>query len=170
MELMQKLFWAIINGFKKLIENFIHFIQELLRKIRNWFARYQMLIVFVISLAISIGLLIWLRNPFLSVLIILILMYKYSPERESDTTAQNFKKKVGYRGAIYGCLIGTALIYLPFFGWIIALAILVFLSYLIWVVRNSEELYQLPIQWRFWSATLTIIDAIVLVVLFIVRF
>jgi hypothetical protein len=94
-----------------------------------------------------------------------LILWKFSPEKDDDITNANFRNKILYRTALYFCLVGTGVIYLPPMGWLYALCIFVFLGYLIWIVRNSEDLYGLPIYWRFFTSLFAIIDFGVLIYL-----
>ena len=111
---------------------------------------------------------------FLSGLIFLITCYPVSPEKGEDTTPLSFTLKIIYRALIIACSIGVLSSLFPVFldkPWIITLFILAFFGYVIWIVRRSEELYNLPIYWRFISSLGAIIDFIITVILlFIVGF
>jgi hypothetical protein len=115
----------------------------------------------------------WL-NFSLSGLIFLITCYPVSPEKGKDTTPLSFALKIIYRALVVACGIGVLIWFIPDIvtkPWIITLLILAFFGYVIWIVRRSEELYNLPIYWRFISSLGAIIDFIITVVfLFIFGF
>jgi len=103
-------------------------------------------------------------------LIFLIVYYPVSPEKEADTKSRNFALKILYRTLLMICLVGAASALIEPIPWIYTLFILAFIGYIIWVVRRSEELYQLPIYWRFMSSLAAIIDFIITVILVLFHF
>ncbi|MHA1561073.1 MAG: hypothetical protein ACTSPA_03020, partial [Promethearchaeota archaeon] len=110
------------------------------------------------------------NNIFISGLIFLIVYYPVSPEQEEDTKPINFALKILYRTLIMICLVGSASALIPQIPWIYTLFLLAFFGYVIWVVRRSEELYNLPIYWRFMSSLGAIIDFIITAILLLIYF
>jgi hypothetical protein len=128
------------------------------------------LIVGIASFIILYNILSILNNAFLSGLIFLFIYYPVSPEREEDTKPKIFALKILYRTLILICLVGSGSALIPPISWIYTLFLLAFFGYVIWVVRRSEELYNLPIYWRFMSSLGAIIDFIITAILLLVYF
>ncbi|QEE15075.1 hypothetical protein DSAG12_00898 [Promethearchaeum syntrophicum] len=122
---------------------------------------------FIVILNLAIEQISFAINGFISGLIFLIVYYPVSPEREEDTKPRNFALKILYRTLIMICLVGSSSALIPSEAWIYTLFLLAFFGYVIWVVRRSEELYNLPIYWRFMSSLGAIIDFIVTAILLI---
>ncbi|MHA1765929.1 MAG: hypothetical protein ACTSVK_06660 [Promethearchaeota archaeon] len=128
------------------------------------------LIIGTVSFIILYATLSIVNNVFLSGLFFLIVFYPVSPEREEDTKPKIFALKILYRTLVMICLVGAASALIPPIPWIYTLFLLAFIGYVIWVVRRSEELYQLPIYWRFMSALGAIIDFIITALLLLFYF
>ena len=120
---------------------------------------------FIILLNLAIEQITFATNGFISGLIFLIVYYPVSPEREEDTKPRNFAFKILYRSLIMICLVGAASALIPAEPWIYTLFLLAFFGYVILVVRRSEELYNLPIYWRFMSSLGAILDFIITAIL-----
>ena len=125
---------------------------------------------FIVLLNLAIERITLANNGFISGLIFLIVYYPVSPEKEEDTKPRNFALKILYRTLIMICLVGAASTLIEPISWIYTLFLLAFFGYVIWVVRRSEELYNLPIYWRFMSSLGAIIDFIITVILMLFYF
>jgi len=128
------------------------------------------IISFVILSNLAIEQISLMNNVFISGLIFLIVYYPVSPEREEDTKPRNFALKILYRTLIMICLVGAISELIQAIPWIYTLFLLAFFGYVIWVVRRSEELYNLPIYWRFISSLGAIIDFIITAILLLIYF
>jgi len=142
-----------------------HFIVRVWKVMVLFYHNHKRIVYSGLGLILGVGAYFILENLFLSGLIFLIVYYPVSPEREKVTSPKIFSLKILYRTLVVVCLIGTANKIIPPTPWIYTLFILVFLGYVIIVVRRSEELYHLPIYWRFISSLSAIIDFLVTVFL-----
>ena len=158
------------------IKNFFIFLWD---KMVSFYYKHKRLVFSVLGLILGIISFIFLfnletdqitivNNVFISGLIFLIVYYPVSPEREEDTQPRNFALKILYRSLIMICLVGASSALIPPIPWIYTLFLLAFFGYIIWVVRRSEELYNLPIYWRFMSSLGAIIDFIVTAILLLI--
>ncbi len=156
-------------------------IMRLLLKIKNFFIliwnkiiafyyKHKRIVFSGLGLILGIVSFYILENAFLSGLIFLIVFYPVSPEKEEDTKPKNFALKILYRTLIMICLVGAGSAFIPADPWIYTLFLLAFFGYVIWVVKRSEELYNLPIYWRFISSLGAIIDFIVTAILMVLYF
>ena len=128
------------------------------------------IVSFVILSNLALEQISLLNNVFISGLIFLIVYYPVSPEKEEDTKPRNFASKILYRTLILICLVGSASALIPPIPWIYTLFLLAFFGYIIWTVRRSEELYNLPIYWRFMSSLGAILDFIITAILLLFYF
>ncbi len=151
----------IIEFFTKIYQ----FIRKIILNIYDWVVKHAKILVFIGAGVIGGVSYYILENIALSILLFLIIPWKYSPESKTETTAKIFLTKVLYRAGIYTCIIIIGNAYIPPVEWAPSLYALFFLGYIIWFVRNSEELYNLPIYWRLISSIAAIIDSGVMIYL-----
>jgi len=160
----------VIAYFFSLVDKYIlKFLSDKARKPINYGLFISTIVLGAANLGI-ISFIKWDKNLALSGLIFLITCYPVSPEKGKDTTPLSFALKIIYRALVVACGIGVLIWFIPDIvtkRWIITLLILAFFGYIIWIVRRSEELYNLPIYWRFISSLGAIIDFIITVVFLI---
>jgi hypothetical protein len=167
------------------LKNIYQLILELGDLIKKWAQDLWKFMVkfyfkFKIPIYISIGLILGVINYyflydnfFFSGLILIIVCWPISPETQKEKkeiTEQSFGKRVVYRGLIAICTIGSSYSVIPSDQsiWIIPLFILAFMGYVLWMIKKSEEIYQLPIYWRFTASVIAILD-FVFMMIFLLR-
>lgn len=138
----------------------------------NWIVKHLKLVLTFLGIVSAIVSFYFFRDIFISGLFFLGIFYWVSPERDQETTQKNFGKKLLYRLLIFVCIFGTTISneIVPPEPWIFSLIILAFFGYVIWAVRKSEDIYNLAVQWRFWSSLFAILDFIVMVVLLLIKY
>ncbi|WP_371802309.1 hypothetical protein [Candidatus Lokiarchaeum ossiferum] len=181
-------FIFFMDKMRVLIKKLIMDLKNLVIRIKNWFIqawytlvdlyhKYRTIVFVVIASIIGAIPPIILSESnliiglFIGGLIFLIVIYPVSPEKLDDISAKTFTKKIIYRSMI---LLSAFGIIISLFedpeSWIFSLLVWALFGYILVIVKRREELYKLPIYWRFFSALATILLSILTVVLVIISF
>jgi hypothetical protein len=150
---------AFFASLKAQLIEFFRQIQEFFRK--NWRIFWIGLEIGIMILTITIGILTQLSGFvifFMTALILVVLAYPLSPEREYPEDAHILAQKISYRALLYVCFIGL-LFTTAFDANFISIlgAAIVFMALLVWLARRAETLYQISIKWRFIFSVVTIL-------------
>ena len=158
----------VLNAFRSILAQILNFLRKIFISLSQWYQKNRRLIWFIFALILGVLVGVFLKNIFISVLIILIVMIPHSRLSQKETTPDNFRGKVIYSALIYTFFIGAVFnlsstyLQMTAQGWMYPFAALIFLAAFVWAVRYAEELYNLSVKWRILSSVLAILDFIIL--------
>ncbi len=168
-------FVLFLKNIVEYLSNAMQYIKSILIKMGHWikatYLRYKIPFYLILAGGLSTLSYFYLYpNYFFSGLVFLVVYLPISPEFRSKNTELDFGKKIVYRGLFAVTAVGSAYPILPQEIWIYLLFILAFLGYILWLIRKSEEIYNLSIYWRLFISIAAIIDFILMVGFILNRF